>query len=135
MGRLRLFLTGWSDFFMTIAEVCLPAFGLYRLARYVAEKHYVGGLHGPGAKEIALARIYEEAGDLKRAEECLNRAVTMRPDAYQVFLAQFFARTGQRGAAIDAFERARGVTHHAAELEFIQQRIAELRRSEGDAHP
>lgn len=135
MGQAKLLLTGWSDFFMTIAEAWLPFLGLSRLARYIAEKHYVGGLHGPGAKENVLARIYETAGDLKRAEECLRQAAAMRPDAYEVFLGQFFGRTGQRGAAIDAFERARSVTHHAAELEFIQQRIAELQRSEGDAHP
>ena len=135
MGRLKLFLTGWSDFFMTIAEALLPSLGLYRLATYIAEKHYVAGLHGPGAKEQVLARIHEAEGDLPRAEECLRQAAAMRPDAYEIFLGQFFARTGRRAAAIDAFERARGVTPHSTDLEFIEKRIAELRRSEEGANP
>src|SRR5262249_16802789 len=95
MGRLRLFLTGWSGFFMTVAETLLPCVGLYRLARYVAEKHYVGNLNRPGAKEVVLAGIREAAGDLKQAEDYLRQAAAKRPEEYQAFLGQFFARTGK----------------------------------------
>ena len=120
---------------MTLAEAWLPFVGLSRLARYIADKHYAGDLHGPGAKENVIARIYETAGDLKQAEEYLGRAAAMRPEAYQVFLGQFFARTGRRAAAIEAFERACTLTQHTKELEFIQKRIAELRRSGPGTNP
>ena len=116
---------------MTIAELLLPSVGLHRLATSVAERHYASGLHGPGAKEMVLARIREAAGDLEHAEDYLRQAAAKRPDEYEMFLGQFFARTGNRGAAIAAFERARHVTHRASDLTFIETRLRELQESDG----
>ena len=134
MRRMPRLLTGWSDFFMTIGEALLPEVGLHRVARHIVERHYTGGRHRLGAKEIALARIYEKAGDLTRAEEYLTQAAEMRPD-YYVHLGQFLARIGRPAAAIEVFEQSLGLEQHPTMLEFIQKRIAELRQSQSGTHP
>jgi hypothetical protein len=94
---------------MTSAEVLLPRIGCYGLASYIAAKHYVGGLHGPGAKEFMLAKIDESGGDAKRAEEWHWREIKLRTGSAEphVSLGQFFARQGSTSFAIRALEEAR----------------------------
>jgi tetratricopeptide (TPR) repeat protein len=129
MRSLISFFSGWPDFLMTIIEALLPHFGMYRLARYVAEKHYAGGLHGPGAKESVFARIYEIAGDNNRAEEYYDRATELRPTFadYQMFFGAFLARQRRTTAAIAAFERAHTLSPDQATRASIDATIANLR--------
>ena len=129
MRRFILFFSGWSDFFMTIAEAFLPHVGMHRLAGYIAEKHYAGGLHGPGAKESVLARIYESAGDIDRAEEYYMQAVELRPGFadFQMFFGGFLMRQRRNSAAIAVFERARALVQDQRTIASVDATIAELR--------
>jgi hypothetical protein len=73
--------TGWSDFWFTIAKAILPEIGLYRLARWIAERHYAGSgsFHRTGTKELVLARISGRAKDLNAADGYYRDAVTCGP--------------------------------------------------------
>jgi tetratricopeptide (TPR) repeat protein len=113
---------------MTVAEAVLPHIGMYRAARWVAERHYVDGLHGPGAKEHVLARIYELAGDTRRAEELYKKAVELRFDFadYHIFLGNFLARRKRMHEAIGALESARPFVQDQGTLGFIEANISKL---------
>src|SRR5438876_8907154 len=98
-GRIIHWLTGWTDFWFTILEFLLPEVGLCVLARWIAERHYArsGSYHRAGAKELVLARIAGNAGDLNGAERLYREAAKLRPnepDPY-MFLGDFFERNGQ----------------------------------------
>jgi tetratricopeptide (TPR) repeat protein len=129
MGKMTRWLTGWSDFVFTIAEAVLPRIGLTRAAIYVAERHYATGLHGPGAKELVLADIYELAGDASRAETYLRSAIALRPNVpnFRMHLGQFFMRRKQPQLAIREFEQALTVAQNPDDVDFVRGKIAELR--------
>jgi tetratricopeptide (TPR) repeat protein len=123
VGRIVIFL---------LTEHALPAIGLYSAAEYSVNHYYAGLAWKPDQRDLALARIYEKAGKIDRAEESFGRAIAIRsnePDNY-LFLGQFLARQKRPLDAIRAFEQAIGVAQDSpTDLEFARRRIEELRRA------
>lgn len=113
-----------------LTEHALPALGLYSAAEYIVSHYYASLAWEPDQRDLALARIYEKAGKIDRAEESFGRAVAIRsnePRNY-LFLGQFLARQKRPLDAIRAFEQAISVSHdNSTDLEFARRRIAELR--------
>jgi Tfp pilus assembly protein PilF len=118
---------------MTIAEALLPVIKLHGAAKAIAEKHYSRGLHGPGAKEHVLARIYESSGDEAKAEEYHRRAIMLSPEFadYHISLGLFLIRKKRVRDAIRAFENARPLAQNESRSAFIESRIAKLRTDSG----
>jgi tetratricopeptide (TPR) repeat protein len=133
-GVFRL-LTGWSDFFYTVAETVLPRVGLYSLAEWLAERHYagVGSFHRAGAKELILADIAGRAGDVARAESSYKRAIALRPnepDPY-AFWGTMYEQRGQRAQAMWAYERALPLAHE--EPAFVAELGRRLSRLDAES--
>jgi tetratricopeptide (TPR) repeat protein len=125
-------LTGWSDFFFTFGEVLLPEVGLYRLARWIAERHYagVGSYHRAGAKELVLAGISGREGNLKAAEDYYRDAASLRPGEPDPYLlwGTLYERNGQRDRAVWAYERALPLAQDEPALILeLRRRLATLR--------
>jgi tetratricopeptide (TPR) repeat protein len=115
-----------------LTEHALPAIGLGSAAEYIVSHYYDSLSWKPDQKDLALARIYEKARKIDRAEESFRRAIAIRsnePDNF-LFLGQFFARQKRPLDAIRAFEQAVSVAHDSpTDLEFARRRIEELRRA------
>ena len=133
-GRKMHWLTGWPDFWFTVLEAVLPEIGLCGLARWIAERHYArsGSYHRAGAKELVLAQIAGNAGDLNGAERLYRDAARLRPnepDPY-IFLGALFERNGQVDRAIDAYNIAsRLAADEPALIVELQRRLGTLRAS------
>jgi tetratricopeptide (TPR) repeat protein len=114
-----------------LTEHVLPAIGLGSAAEYVVNHYYDGLSWKPEQRDLALARIYEKARKLDRAEESFRRAIAIgsdEPDTF-LFLGQFYARQKRALDAIRAFEQAVAVAHdRPIDVEFARRRIEELRR-------
>jgi tetratricopeptide (TPR) repeat protein len=114
-----------------LTEHALPAMGLYSAAEYIVNHYYASLSWKPDQADLALAKIYEKAGKIDRAEESFRRAIAIRsnePDNY-LFIGQFFARHRRPLDAIRAFEQAIKVAQDSpSDLEFARRRIDELRR-------
>ena len=74
MGRKRLLnpLRGWSDFFMTVAEVIFLNMRMYRLTRWIVDRHYADPTFRPWAKQFELAQIFERTGRTKRQKSTIS---------------------------------------------------------------
>jgi tetratricopeptide (TPR) repeat protein len=116
---------------MLLAEEILPRLRLYAAAEYLVNTCYGRPLR-PDVRELALARVYERAGEIDRAVHCLRRAIAMRPDVPDnyLFLGLLFARHDRPFDAIRAFEQAIDVAQdRPADAEFAQRQIENLRET------
>jgi len=132
MGRKRLLnpLRGWSDFFMTVAEVIFLNMRMYRLTRWIVDRHYADPKFRPGAKEFELAQIFERTGRIKEAEEHYQRAIQPGEVDGHLFLGDFYERQQQVESAIRTFETALLLAEDEPPLmNQLQERIATLRRT------
>jgi tetratricopeptide (TPR) repeat protein len=140
-NRAFRLLTGWSDYFYTLAEHLLPRAGLHRLAQWLAERHYagVGSFHRAGAKELTLAVIAGRGGDVTRAESYFKRAITLRPNEPDPFLfwGTMYEQRGQQAEAIWAYEHALQLARdEPALVAELERRLLRLRaESEGGSGP
>jgi tetratricopeptide (TPR) repeat protein len=114
-----------------LTEHTLPALRLYSVAEFMANKFYESLSWSPDQRDLALAKIYEKAGNIDSAEESFRKAIALRshePDNYLLF-AQFLARQKRPQDAIRVLEQAIPLAQeHSTYRQFAERRIEELRR-------
>ena len=122
------FFRGWSDLFLTPAEVLLPKLGLYRVTRWILDWHYADPNFRPWAKELVLAEICERTGEISQAEAHYQRVIRPGNAFGYLFLGAFYERHNRIDAAISTFENALSLSVDDPSLaEQLRQRLDSLR--------
>lgn len=129
LKRLRNFFRGWSDFFLTPAEVLFLNLGMYRLTRRILECHYADPNFRPWGKELGLAEICERTGRIREAEEHYQRVIRPGDVFGHLCLGDFYERQHEIDLAIQTYEKARSLSADNPPLaKELQERMEILRR-------
>lgn len=105
--------------------------GLYRLSRFIVNRHYADSSFRPAAKLLALARIAEREGDYHAAESDFKAATESaagQPDAY-LYLGQYYERRHNAQLAIRTYEQALALSTQEPRLTAALEKRLQLLRS------